>query len=48
MLVKIKFQNQKKRIFEISKQRFNLNLEETQLLTISEQTSFYQLDKTRK
>ena len=29
MHVKIKFQNQNKRIFEISKQNFNLNLEET-------------------
>ena len=41
MHVKIKFQNQSKRIFEISKQKFSLNLEETDLLTISEQTSFY-------
>lgn len=41
MHVKIKFQNQGKRIFEISKQKFSLNLEETDLLTISEQTSFY-------
>ena len=41
MHVKINFQNQTKRIFEISKQKFNLNLDETDLLTISEQTSFY-------
>lgn len=48
MLVKIKFQNQSKRIFEISKQKFNLNLDETDLLTISEQTIFYALEKTKK
>jgi|LakMenEpi03Oct11_1017367.scaffolds.fasta_scaffold40468_1 hypothetical protein len=41
MHVQIKFQNQGKRMFEINKQKFNLNLEETDLLTISEQTSFY-------
>ena len=48
LIFAVKFGDSVKRIFEINKQKFDFNNEETDLFTISEQTASYQLQKANE